>query len=385
MAKTKSKTKISKAVKKAVKSAAQPRKVPKRNTFGPVASINTAPVAIGNSVRGSESVVNQTKNGLVLSGRDFAFSPIGTGSIVTWTLCGGTPLAPAAFGDTSIRQYLQMYQKFRWRRLMAHYITSSPTSANGDVMFYHAKNRNSVFLNQTSSNLLPFVFSDSDTVIGPQWTNHSVNLNIKPVWKSTDYGMSADIDEYSEGELFLLSKTSTTDSPGYVIFDYVIEFAELQLSPRLLALPLPRAQWWQMSVGSATFASAVGGALLAPAYSNNISGTASTIPPGCTNGDIYKVVFDVTNSSASFTSSGLTTLRVVEGGGFTTFTVMDGTTVYALYNGANIVFYPNIESAITNSTFLEVNTLIAVPTNINWQIWMSLVTTLGATNFNPNF
>jgi len=377
-----SKVKMSKKV-LIVKKKRSKVKVPKKaKKFGPVATISTAPVAIGNSVRGSSSSVIPTSEGVRVVGRDFCFPATATGSVQTWTLCGGTPLTPAAFSDSVLSRYLQMYQKFKWNRLIAHYITSSPTSANGDVLFYHGKNRSSVFLNQTSTQFLPFVMSDEDTVIGPQWTNHSVDLHVTPQWKSTDYGMSSSVDDYSSGELFLMSKTSTTDSPGYVIFDYDVSFKELQISPRLLSLPVPRAQFTNVSVGGSAITLTAGSAMTLANYGNTISGTASTIPSGCTNGDIYRVFIDLTNSAT--VPSGITTLRSTEGGGYTTFSTQDGTTIYAVYNGTNFVFYATIDSAITNGAGLQYN---ATNTGVTFtlQLWMSLVTTVASFNVNPNF
>jgi hypothetical protein len=329
--------------------------------------------------------VVKTAMGVTVSGRDFAFTPIGSGSVLTWTLVGGTPLTPAAFSDSVLRGYMQMYQKFRWRRLMAHYITSSPTSANGDIMFYLQKNRNSVFLNQTSSQLLPFVMSDENTTIGPQWTNHSVDLALKEDWKCTDYGMHADPEDYAAGDLFLLSKTTTTDSPGYVIFDYVIEFAQLQISPRLLTLPIPRVQWSQFNVGLTASAVTANAALTAAITGNNISGTPSALPSGALNGDIYKIVIDYTNSNPGSWTQGatITNTRSMESGGYVSVTLSDGFTCYAVYNGTNFIFFATMEAALTNGSALSFSDTQTVTFNL--QCWGSYVASLGNNNLKPNF
>jgi hypothetical protein len=360
---------------------------PKPLNFGPVATVNSAPVAIGNSVRGSKTQVISSARGVTVSGRDFAYTPVGTGSVTTWTLSGGTPLTPAAFSDSTLRQYMQMYQRFRWRKLIVHYITSSPTSSNGDVMFYHQKNRNSVFLNQTSSQLLPFVMSDSDTVIGPQWTNHSAELTINSSWKSTDYGMSSSVDDYAEGDIFLLSKTSTTDSPGYVIIDFIVDFAELQISPRLLSLPLPRAQWNQMNLGLTTTAVTTTTAISIATVGNGISGSASVLPTGCSNGDIYKLIIDLTNSTSGSWVNGTPAnpVRVSEPGGANVgVTIVDGTTLYAIYNGTSFILYPNAETAfVGGGDYLTYGAASTI--SFNYQVWLSLIGTMSATNLNPNF
>lgn len=369
--------------------------VRRRPEFGAVTRVNTAPIAIGNSVRGCKSMVTPIPNGVMVCGRDFCFAPIGSGSVTTWTLVGGTPLTPAAFSDAVLRQYMQMYQKFRWRRLTAHYITSSPTSANGDILFYRNKQRDSVFLSQTSTQLLPFVISDPDTVLGPQWTNHSCSMTVSSVWKSTDYGMTASANDYSDGELFLLSKTSTTDSPGYVIFDYEIEFAEMQISPRLLTLPLTRAQYFQTNLGIGAATATAGASVMALAPTgNNISSTAATYPSGYTAGDIYKVIFDITNS-ATGSWTGVTTstaFRVRDVSGVATsasdinLTLVDGMTMYAILNSqGNFCFCNTLDGAYAGLQTIYYGASGSGTITFNIQCWLSLVGSLNTTNLIPNF
>lgn len=371
-------TKLTKPKRK-VKQATVQRRSSQPN-FGPVSAIDTAPVAIGNSIRGSQSQIVQSKTGVVVRSRDFMFPATATGSIQTWTMCGGTPITPAVFSDSTLRNYMQMYQKYRWRRLTAHYITSSATTATGDIMFYHQKNRESVFLNQTSTQLLPFVLNDDDTVIGPQWTNHSVELHIQGTWKSTDYGMTSEVQAYADGDLFLLSKTSTTDSPGYVLFDYEVEFAELQITPRLLALPLPRAQWSQTNVAFTAYAAVADAAIPFTIGGNGINGSQAVLPTGTTNGDIFKVIIDSTNS----TISALSTMRVKEQGGYVAVAIQDGTTVYAVYNGAVFYLYPNAAAAYAyGGAVLSFNTTTSLTANM--QCWFSLIGSVGTLNLNPNF
>lgn len=385
---TKVKNNKMKSKKKAVPAKAKRKSTP-RVAMGPVTTINTAPVAIGNSVRGARCTSTPTNSGVIVNGRDFMFSPIGSGNVVTWTCVGGAPLTPAAFADSTIRQYMQMYQKFRWKQLVVHYITSSPTSANGDVLFYRGKNRGSVFLSQTSPQLLPLVISDPDTVLGPQWTNHSARMQVTSTWKSTDYGMTDDLEAYADGELFLLSKTSTTDSPGYILFDYQIEFAETQITPRLLSLPLPRILYSQANI--LVSVAVTPASLLSFIFAgSNISGTASVAPTGITQGDIYKVFLDVTNSaSASWvnvTPANLMKIRSTSGVTFgdETYTVVDGTTLYAIAATSNLLYLcSNVSGAYVGLPNVYANTTATITANL--QCWFSLVGTVNTTNLNPNY
>jgi len=363
--------------------------------MGPVTSIDTAPVAIGNSIRGSETKVLMTsKDATVVTGRDFMFAPIGTGSVTTWTLAGGSPLSPAAFADTSIANYMRMYSKFRFKDIVVHYITSSPTSANGDVMFYYGKDRSSVFLNQTSPQLLGFVLSDESTVLGPQWTNHSARMKVTGDWKLTDYGMHDGIESYADGELFLLSKTSTTDSPGYVVFDYTIEFAEHQLQPRLLEFPIPRIQFSQTNLGKTSAAVndgvAVSGALGWAVKGNNISGSSAVVPSGAVAGDVYKMILDVTNSApgswSGCSASNLLKIRYDTGGYSTVITVVDGMTLYAVYTGSTFDVYTNPTAAFAaNGSATALCYSIDATASFNLQVWLSYIGSVGLKNLIPNY
>lgn len=376
------KNKISKNTTRKIKSAKIPR-------MGAVATIDTAPVSIGNSIRGSAMQSQRAANGARVMGRDFCFSAVGTGSIATWVENGGTPLTPAAFVDSKIRSYLQLYQKYRWRRCTVHYITSSSTSTTGDVLFYYNKNRDSVFLNQTSNLLLPFVMSDPSTVLGPQWVNHSAELQITGTWKSTDYGMTNDINEYADGEIFLLSKTgsTSTDSPGYVLMDYEIEFAQEQVSPRLLTLPLARIQYTNVPWGLASNVTA-GNQVQLTIKGNNIGGVVGTLPADWEKGDIFKIHMDITNSV--FTTGTASTLFSVQTGptNFSALNLTDGFTCYAVVESTSpsaLNLYPNSASAFDAGagSFAYQNTIVGANFYIN--MWFSWIGQLGAKNFVSNY
>ncbi len=380
------KPKRTKARKKQPKTSSKPQV-----RMGPVTSMSSAPLAIGNSVRGIVNKVIPTANGIRVIGRDFMFLPTGSGAVTTWVCVGGTPLTPAAFADSVVANHTRNYAKFKFNRITAHYITASPTSATGDIVFYYASNREAVFLNLTSSNLLGVIMSNPSTVLGPQWVNHSTSLNITGDWKSTDYGMYPDPSDFADGELFLLSKTSTTSSPGYVIFDYDIDFAELQLQPRMLTFPIPRIQYWQMCVG------AVGLAVVAdtttsydertPIRGNNIAGSTSAFPTNAAAGDVYKVIFDMTNSNpAGWTACTASNLfKLQDAGQNIAFTLTDGFTCYAVFANNGLVFYQNVSSAFAAA---EASSFIfGVTGNITYQlqISISLVGMLSTSSNVPNF
>lgn len=302
-----------------------------RTSFGPVSTIDTAPVAIGNSIRGSEPHVLQIEDGVRVIGRDYAFTPQNVGSVTNWMLSGGFPLTPACFPTTSLKAFCQLYNKFKINGIVAHYITSSATSSAGDILFQYNKNTVSSIPNWTSQSFLPYVLSDPMTVLGPQWTNHSAYLKPTSRYLSTDYGVSTDQSEYSAGDLFIYTKTSTAGSPGYVLFDYDISFKELSINPRAGYLPTSKAMWrpcvlQQTSLSTTAYTTAVAASTNTVTWSGAVAITAPTMAPG----EVYKCVLDITNATiTNATVNNLFAFQSINGAAASTLlSLVDGYTFY---------------------------------------------------------
>ncbi len=327
--------------------------------FGPVSTINTAPVSVGNSVRGSAPRVTQTTDGARVVGRDFAFSLAATTSaIVNWELIGCMPITPAVLPSSILRNYCQMFNKFKVNRLTFHYITSSPTSQAGDVMFYYEKDRLAPMADYTNNSFLPYVLSDPHTVIGPQWTNHSITLTPTRDWKSTLYGNQSDLNEDAEGTIYFFSKTNSANSPGYLLIDYDLTFKELSVNPRAGSLPIARGQGTFVTFGSDTPSVVGNPATFLMNTGLTISGLTTALPQGAIPGDIYKVVFQTTSSQIVNTWSGSVTPTpsnfLQYGGTDRAITFDDGYTCYAsMYSISRFKLYPTIENAVAETEPLE--------------------------------
>jgi len=355
--------------------------------FGPVSSINTAPVAIGNSVRGSKPRVVNSANGARVVGRDFAFALKGTSaSITNWELIGGMPITPAVLPSSVLRNYCQMYANFKVNKLVVHYITSSPTSQAGDILFYYERDRKAPLQDYTNASFLPFVLSDPLTIIGPQWTNHSLIVDPVRDWKSTLYGMNADLNEDAAGSVFLFSKTNAINSPGYVLLDYDISFKEMSVNPRAGTLPISRGQWNNFTIGATTQAvvagsTPVGSGTTVVVQGFDVSGAASALPTGAAYGDIYKCVAAVTASQLNGnTWANATPANLLRYGNDidTAVTIDDGFTFYAVYldttsgaGGARFQLYATLEEALSGGGYTTSPTgsfIYGVTATVTWYL-----------------
>lgn len=343
------------AMKKKAGKAVQRQK--KQVRFGPVATINTAPVAIGNSIRGSKPVVTNSVNGCRVVGRDFCFEAKSTVAAATnWSLIGGMPITPAVLATSALRSYAQLFSNFKVNRLVIHYITSSPTTQAGDILFYYERERNSPMIDCTSSSFLPFVLSDPSTVIGPQWQNHSILIDPVKEWKNTNYGLSDDLNEESVGSVFLFSKTNSANSPGYILVDFDITFKEMCINPRAGIIPITRGLWNYVTVGRTATAVTTNTLLSGAVQGTNPDGTASAMPIGFAVGDIYKVVALVTNSTVTGVNAAWTNVTAATlvsyqvSGNLTATAIDDGFTMFGIWDSSNLILFPTLESAKSYST-----------------------------------
>lgn len=330
-----------------------------KRSFGPVSTVNTAPVAIGNSIRGAKASVTSSVDGARVVGRDFAFNLAATSATVTgWELVGGMPLTPCVLPSSVLRNYAQMFQYFKINKATLHYITSSATSQTGDVMFYYERDRKQPMVDYTNSSFLPFVLSDSNTVIGPQWTNHTIFIDPVKDWRSTAYALNSDVNEDAMGTVLMFSKTSTSSSPGYILIDYDISFKGMSVNPRAGQLPIARGQVSQIAIGESGTAVTAGVSNLTSMdiRGYTLAGGASAAPNNNSAGDIYKATFCVTSSQLLNAWTNVTAANLLTSP--TSFdaaiTVDDGFTAYlACYDvaqgGGEVIewaLYPTLENAI---------------------------------------
>lgn len=344
------------------------KRPPKRVTFGAVSSITTAPVSIGNSVRGSKPRIKQTIDGARIAGRDFAFALSGTAAAVTnWELIGGMPLTPCVLPSSVLRNYCQMFQFFKVHKVVIHYITSSATSQTGDVVFYYERDRHAPSPDYSNSNFLPYVLSDESTIIGPQWMNHSALVSPPPEWKTTLYGNQPDLNEDSAGTVFLFSKTNTTNSPGYILIDYDISFKSMAVNPRAGSLPIARGQSnFVCFTRTTTITAGTSATWESVTTGKTISNIVSTMPTGDTPGDIYKLIVQATASqqvNAAWTGTpALTLANLLRYNDDTNISLDDGYTFYMKSVGGVWYFYSTPESAVTDTSRVEWQTASVTPT-----------------------
>jgi hypothetical protein len=243
-----------------------------------------------------------------------------------------------------------MYSKFKIHSITFHYITSSATSSTGDIVFYNQTSATSSMINWTASSFLPFVLSEPENVIGPQWTNHSMVVRPKGGWKHCNPFLNADQDDDSFGDIFLMTKTATTDSPGYVIMDYDMSFNELEFNPRSAFVPLGAAQWAPFDLTWTEARSIYDSGQNSLSGTVGVGATAITAFAPVATGAIYKIFIDVTNSTFTTGTALNLWVTLLAAGTYKTISLTDGFTLYARSVSAAVFnFYASLESALSSA------------------------------------
>lgn len=366
--------------------------------FGPVSSITTAPVSIGNTISGSAPIVTQVKDGVRVQGRDFMFQVAAVRSTQTdWVLAGGCPLIPHAFVASTLRGYAGIYAEFIVHGVSFHFITSSPTTNSGDIMFYVGKSRGSALLDTSNPNFMSVVLSDPCTCISPLWKNASAGY--VPVFKtySTDILNDEDLRAEGPGELFMYTKSAALLSPGYVLIDFDITFKTLQVNVRELTFPMNRLKYNQYGLGyTANVGWTQGNEIAVQTKGPLLDGVTTssiTADPAIKLGDVFKVVMCINTSGFSTVLvTNLMQYGVRQGVetaiGVIPVTPDDGFTCFGVYinagEGGILLLYPTVAAAMSQQYPLEWGST-QTAANFNIPSWISLIGNVSGRLYQSNF
>ncbi len=374
---TTSKPKLRQAIsraKVAIRGNGKPRLSNAMSPFKGVAEVSAAPVSIGNTLRSVGLSISRTGDGVVATGRDFVSAVGGSiAAFTNWTFQGGMSLTPLGLNASALRGYFQSHQEYRFRKVVAHFITSSPTSLSGDIIVMYHANHGGPKVNHTSNNFMAYALSTADAVLGPQWTNHSVQIQPKGNWLGTDILNSEDVEHQADGEILIYTRNTTNvaaaDSPGYFLIDYEVEFRSLMTNPRLATIPSSVFKWFPTGLFINFNLTAGDPIRLDVANATTYTATTGTIPPATLVGTIFQIVLDLQLATfAGITAANLPTLLAINQArnaagtvtGSLVYAIDTGTTLYGVYRGgASTVFdlYPSYPAVFAGNALVATSSL----------------------------
>jgi len=202
-------------------------------------------------------------------------------------------------------------------------------------------------------------------------------------------GSNNDIDYQAQGEIFVYSKTSTTESPGYVLMDYDITFSELSVNPRAGLLPNGNIIYQPITLSTKAAAYTQNSTYLTfqsdTVYYGGTTITGLNSLPGVKAGDLFKFSIDVANGnfsgwtvSAGTKPTSANLMADYNGPAANvnnTIALKDGYTIYILYESStNITAYATIAQAYSAINALvagQTFTVAASPVAYTSGVWIS--------------
>jgi hypothetical protein len=358
---------------------------PKLPTFGPVSTIDTAPVAIGNTVGGSEPIVTHVNNGVRIRGRDFFINLDAIQAELSgWYMVGGAPLVPHALTSSLLKSYAGIYAHFVVHGLAFHFITAVGTGTQGDIALMINKSAANPAIDSSSSNFLSVLLSDKNTVFGPLWKNHTAVYYPPPEVYPTDILNDEDLTHRGPGELLVYTRSAVEQIPGYMLMDYDITFKTMQVNVRALTFPITKMKYTQSAffLSGAVVTAATDAAFNWGGFTND--GVAGVAPPGVNTGDIYKVIFNpAIKTLNNVTLANLLGISILGTSTLDSFNITFGTTIYCVaFNTGSFLTYPTFEAATAQAKPFKHN--VAATISVSIPAYFSFVGSVGEAKYTQS-
>jgi hypothetical protein len=304
-----------------------------------------APVSIGTSIKSSIPRQTHTRSGCRITGREFMGSVYESNSS-NWQMSALCPLHPAYFPGSTISNVARGFTKYRWRSLTVHFVTRQPTSVTGEIALAYSANCLMPAEDGSSSTFLPRVMTRGNAVLGPLWTSHSIRIPCDNKSRLVDAFSSVDFNENVLGELQVYTLSGVSDTAGYLLFDYDLDYSEIMYQPHSTYIPITTG-------GGASYTLTDSSAT--PTASNSVQLTNAAIT-GAPNGTVFRAILDWDQSTASTGTtaanawevntayaSSLTAISSVA----SNFTLRDGQQVYLGIVGTSLYAYGSLDSALS--------------------------------------
>lgn len=316
-----------------------------------------APVSIGTSLRSSTPKMTRVNGNVRISARSYITSVAETNN-TSWFLGAMVPINPLYFDGLPAGRLAGTYKKYRFASLQFHYITRQPTTAAGEVIMAVNNKVSGECLAYSTSSFLPQAMSYQDCLMGPVWTNHTLNVTSCGGWYDVDCLSNNDFEDALPGELYVWVQSALTDTVGYIVADYVLEFSTLDLGPRSVGIPY--------SPGLASIVSLVDTANPAVGNFPTVTIPAAYAYNTTTRGfgATFRIVLDMSTSTLTAPITASTAWQLLSGALTENVALVDGTTIYGVINSTTgMRLYPTLEGAITGSTnfLFQYRTAAAAP------------------------
>ena len=345
--------------------------MPKRvQTLRAQARTVAAPVSFGTQISISAPRITRNNSGAAIVGTDFIGTVEGQG-VSTFGLGKSALLSPAYFSSSYLGSLCRSYERYRWKKLVIHYIPKVATSTAGQVIMCSQHNCTNPALSGESGNFLQRAMSQNNAVFTPVWQRASIEIDCsRKDWCLVDPTTNVDIDDNIYEELQVYSQVAVAQQPGFLVAEYSCEFRDPIYQPHSATIPLSTGPGLRAVFQDELAANAIG---MDWALTCTTPLTLSQIP----NGTIYRAVFDLQGSAAgtgttfnnmlnsSFVSRTTTAVSTTFETGMP---LVGGVVLYLKVTGSVVKAYVSLEDAVSGGTQLFFKTATTAQGTFNFDI-----------------
>lgn len=335
----------------------------------------SAPAAISSVFTSTPTRTRNIPNGIVASGKEYLGAVEGNG-VATFGLGKSVMISPAYFYGGVLGQLAKSFTKYRFTKLMVHYIPKVSTSTSGQIVLCSQENITMPALRGESTLFLQRALVSGNGVMCPVWTPCKMKIQTDNKYRNVDAFTAADINENIFCDVQCYSQVGVSGSTGHLWLEYECELKENRLEPHQNAVPVSTGPGARAVLSDKSASPTAGDPVV---VTDNIG-----LATDWGNGSVLKAVIDIQGSTpATGTTTAnawkVATKAATTGAGvvtpvYTTDVVVGGMTVYLVVSGATDLYvYTSLEAAIAGSASGQMYYATTGTTKATWTADVAMV------------
>lgn len=308
----------------------------------------SAPAAISSVFTSTPTKTKNIKNGIAVAGKEFIGTVEGKG-VSTFGLGKSALISPSYFYGGVLGQLARSFTRYRFTKLVVHYIPKVSTSSTGQVVLCSQENVTMPCLSGESSSFLQRALVSGNGVMCPVWSPCRMQIKTDGKYRFIDAFTNADINENIFCEVQCYSQIGVTAQVGYLWLEYECDLIENMLEPHASLMPVSTGPGSRASFADKSTTPTAGD----PAVFNE---TSSLSLSSFANGTIFRFVVDLqatgfgagqdASNAYKVSMKAVTAAAGTVGVGFTPNVLVGGTTWYLVVTGSDFYVYTSLEAAI---------------------------------------
>lgn len=248
----------------------------------------SAPSSISSVFTSTPTRTRSIKDGIIVSGKEFISTVEGNGTS-TFGLGKSAMLSPAYFYGGVLGQLARSYSKYKWTRLVVHYIPKVSTATIGQ--FVMCSNENVTFPGPQpeSTAFLSRALVSGNGVMAPLWAPCKMQIPTDNKLRYIDAFTTTDINENVAVELLVYTQISVAAQVGYLWLEYECELVHNMLEPHSTSLPVSLGPGSRVTLTTTSTTPTAG---VQAAFTDNLG-----IATGGAVGAVYRLVVDLQGST----------------------------------------------------------------------------------------